>query len=72
MATPFTPNKSKKAKHLQTAEKKVVEAIKALQTAKENAEHWTDFATITHFEKQLSEFLSSDKNQTGFRPYIKK
>lgn len=71
MATPFTPNKSKKVKHLQAAEKKILEAIAALQAAKQNADHWTDFATIAHFENELSKFLSTDNNQAGFQPYIK-
>ena len=67
---PFKPNKSKKTAAMKKAEKKVLEAITALQTAKENADHWADFASIAYFENQLNEFLSSDNGECGLSSFI--
>jgi hypothetical protein len=70
MNTPFTTNKPARNFALIDAEKKVREAIKALQLAARSANGWDDFSTINYFAQSLNEVLTCDHNEAGLAPYI--
>lgn len=71
MKTPFTPNKTRKQTNL-AAQKKVLDAIKALGIAKSSASNWSEYETIGYFQFQLQEFLANDNGEAGLTPYIEK
>ncbi len=69
---PFTPNIEKRDAQLHNALRNVQDAVDALALAQESATMWGDYETIQHFKHHLSEWLSSDNDEAGYEPYLRK
>ncbi len=64
------PNQTKKIEKLAEAANQIQAAIKALEAAAPNSEHWAECETIHAFKRQLEEFMSCDHGEAGFEVYV--
>jgi hypothetical protein len=67
---PFESNPEALMEKMTEAANGVLDAIRALEMAKNNVENWAEWETLEHFKKDLHQFMICDNGEAGFQPYL--